>query len=386
MRITVATTTEQLIGLREEWQKLERDAHATVFQTWDWNVQWWMVFGLQKGCMAKGLEDGDAVIYAFKSEYALSVYCAWEETSLIAVVPMVFRKFIHREMGMLGMDDQEYHGPLCRIRDDGVLPILAARIAQDFMRSSAMIIDIRGIRPHDRFSSMLGSELPELSSTRIPYSHSPVLDIRSWSPRVVSGRIRRALAKGERAEAVRDGRLWIGLLDHDRASASADHFIEILKGRWQQKGVYSVFHVQGHEAFFRGLLKKMGGDSIKTFAACLNSKIVAFAVCLFYGSRCYYWLPGRRADVLDTLPLGHMLIAKIIDYAQSRGCTHLDFLRGSHPYKLEWGALIEVSERVVISKDSLSGNILDRLSYPLGDSIPGHEAHKDHECTRTVIL
>lgn len=386
MKITVATTTEQLVSLREEWKILETESRATVFQTWDWTMQWWKVFGSQKGCMAKGLEKGDAVIYAFKSEYALSVYCAWEGPTLIAVVPMVFRKFKQREMGMAGMDDQEYHGPLCRVRHAGILPHLAARIAHDFARSEAMTLDVRGITSHDRFASMLGAELSDLPMTRIPYSHCPVLDLQAWSRQGVSGRIRRMLAKGERAAESLKDRLWIGPLDHDRASASADHLIDILKGRWQDKGVYSVFHVQGHESFFRGLLKGMSEDSIKTFGAVLDDRIAAFAVCLFHGPRCYYWLPGRRADVLDSLPLGHMLISNIIDYAQARGCTHLDFLRGSHPYKLEWGALTEVSDRVVISKDPLGAHTLEGLTYPLGDTIPGHEHLKDHECTRTVII
>jgi CelD/BcsL family acetyltransferase involved in cellulose biosynthesis len=157
--------------------------------------------------------------------------------------------------------------------------------------------------------------------------------------------IRRKIRRAEAAGEVR-------LVDSPAPLVDLEAFIDLHQRRWGDDGLFAP--TPGGAAsrrFFRALFEAAGpGCPIGLTFLTVGGRRVAAGVHLETDDGYLYYNAGVDPDA-GALSPGVLMIARYVERALARGMRRFDFLRGSEPYKYEWGALDEPIQRLLVRRD-----------------------------------
>ena len=155
--------------------------------------------------------------------------------------------------------------------------------------------------------------------------------------------------KVRRAESAGD----VILPESEDPLADLEAFIDLHQRRWGNQGLFPP--TPGGDAsrvFIRRLFELFGADGddlLRLAFLTVDGRRIAAGVHFDDGERIYYYNAGVDPEARDLSP-GVVMIARYVEHAIAQGRHHLDFLRGSEPYKYEWGAVDEPIQRLLVRR------------------------------------
>lgn len=305
------TTVEGLHGIRAEWDKLLGECPwATPFQSPEWLIPWWKVFG-----------KGSLMTVAMRSCGALR-----------ALAPLSVDKGLVR---LLGSGISDYLGLLIgpSMGEDGagaLLGYLAARdgwsscVFQELRPSSALLF-MR--RPLEGLTATLAPGHVCLS-VALPATVESFRNERALTGRCGSKRAwRRMEGRGLELKAAADEADVISFLDN---------LFRLHTKRWESVGKRGVLHGPEmrsfHEEAALGFHRK---NTLRLYRLSFQGNSLAVLYGFVHRGLYYAYLMGFDPDFAGLSP-GRLILRKAAEDCVANGVTGMDFLRGAERYKYDW--------------------------------------------------
>jgi len=124
--------------------------------------------------------------------------------------------------------------------------------------------------------------------------------------------------------------------------------IQLHRGRWAKSGQNGMIEANRSEKFLREAAEMLGSSGLlRIFSLRLADRIVSILLAFTHQATIFPSLSGFDARY-ERLGLGHELLAHALSYTHEFRYRHWNFLRGSEPYKFDWGARTVAKSRLVI--------------------------------------
>lgn len=316
--IDLVTTDAALADLRPAWEALWRHApDTTPFQSPDWLLPWWNLFGTGHPRVATLHRDG----------------------SLVGILPLyLFEDGPDRKLLPIGAGITDYQDMLLApdAPSDTGAALLAAVLA-GARQDGVDLCDLIDVPP--------GAGLREVCAPgtwRAEWRAAdpcPVLalpgrlaDLRSAIP---SRMLRKWRMNQHRA--ARLGGWTSEVATSETLPALLDSFFELHEARWYGRGVLSHPAIRAFHREAAPLLLRSG--SLRLQVLRFGPRVVAAYYTLLAGSRrILFYLSGYDPAWGHASP-GTILLGAMIEAAVEEGRAELHFLRGSEGYKYAWGGV-----------------------------------------------
>lgn len=333
--LEAVTTVEALEALCPEWSALlERDPHATPFQSPEWLLPWWKHFG-----------RGALWILALR----------WQG-ALVGLAPFYIDTVPEENLRVLSWIGAGITDYLDLIVDPDVALPAASRAYDQLVRCRSRWdrCDLQELRTSSPLLAILPKEscLMTLSAQEAcPAISLPTTVEAFWKhfPAERRRKLRRAQRYLER----------LGGFSVERAAAETlqeclDALFRLHRSRWEERelpGVLADPSIQVfHRAVAAGLLKR---GMLRLYALRHRGAIVS-VVYGFAGKKCFYAYLGGFDPALAPASPGALLIAHAIEEAIRERRSEFDFLRGRESYKYFWGAQDRMNYHLQMESSSLS--------------------------------
>lgn len=321
--LSVLTTDAALRALAPEWAALWRRAGSPPFQSPDWLLPWWDAFGTGQPRVA-----------------------TWHSGGVLAgLLPMyLLDEPPERKLLPLGIGITDY----CDALLDPALPptvsaaLLAALLARDDGVTSCTLPDL------PPGAALRGAATPPgWQDTALPGTPCPVLDLsRGWAavPAGMQRNVRQA-----RHRAGRQGG-WSAGVSADPVAAWHD-LVRLHGTRWSGQGQPGgVLADPAVLAFHAGAVPRLAAAGVlRMQVLTVGNQPAAVYQTLASPGRLAFYLSGFDAAQAYVSP-GTLLLGHVVDAALAEGVRELHFLRGSEPYKYQWGATNRTNAGRVLSR------------------------------------
>ncbi|WP_137388452.1 GNAT family N-acetyltransferase [Rhodoligotrophos defluvii] len=319
----------ELPGLVAEWRALwERVPTATPFQHPDWLVTWWEVFA-----------PGDLFV----------VTARWGDR-LVGMAPL------YREVGPLGkrllplgISVSDY---LDLLVDPACAEAGSSALVSHILRSD---LSWHEWELPELLSGAAGLSLARPSGMQdetVAQSICPVLSLPASVEalaKVIPPRKRRKLRMA-RNRARRRGPVAIERIGSEDTDDAFAALLEFHRARWHHHGETAVLANARAREFHRMAMRRLNEAGI---ARIYRLSITGATAGIYYGflrgRHAYAYLGGFNPDFAFESP-GTLLIGHAIEQAVRDGAERFHFLRGDEPYKFEWGAAEQWTQRRVFRR------------------------------------
>ncbi|MDQ6758528.1 MAG: GNAT family N-acetyltransferase [Acidobacteriota bacterium] len=341
MDIEAIDTPGQLQQLRPEWESLwHRSLTATPFQHPGWLIPWWNSFG-----------GGELYTFAARAQ-----------GRLIGLAPM----FLHscngrRQVKFLGNGISDYLDILCE-PDGGpaVAGAMFARLAE--RRDSWDLCDLQDLRRQSALLE-LTSSLPLESATRPQYACSVIplaKTVEEFEQSLPHG-LRRNLRR-YRSQLEGEGPVGFETAGPGQFEEHVDALFALHRARWNEKHSPGVLSDPGVERFHHSAVRDLWQSGlVRLHALRCGGTIVAVVYALAHRKRAYSYLGGFDPRLARFSP-GALIMKYTIDRAIGEGVQEFDFLRGSEPYKSEWGARPQATSRLLLWHQHRPDDLLENAA------------------------
>jgi CelD/BcsL family acetyltransferase involved in cellulose biosynthesis len=317
---------DDLQKLKDEWSELaSRHPAATVFQLPEWLLTWWEHFG-----------SGELRTWSFR------------EQGLAGLLPC----FLHcwqerRQLTLLGTGVTDYLEPLIapeRSREASELIARDLEQAQDWdvcvWQDLHEPTGLAAISRNPGLKIELQEDTP-CSRISIEGSFDQYWEAR---PHGLRRNVRRYLKRA-------------GEIDNPEFSVSCTADPEVLKSlidlhtaRWGRQGESGMVAANRSATFLRNVCKRLSRRGlVRLFSLRFQDKIVAVILGFAYQNAIYGYLSGFDPEY-EALGFGRILLFEAIRYSFDNEFRFWDFLRGTEPYKVEWGATTIRKQRLIIQR------------------------------------
>lgn len=318
--VELLRTQHELDALEAEWWALWSSAStATPFQSPAWLLPWWRHFGAQPG-------------------WALHALTLRREGRLVGLAPL----FLHpgpegaRQLSPLGIGITDYH--------DWLLAPEAADGAARFLESLAEERDLWDVADFEELppgSPLLAAPLPStLRATRTEQSVCPSVPLPGSGGAYLAARsawLRRNLRRGMRRLG-EGGALGFESATADTLAEFVAAFFRLHEERWRREGKPGVFVGEAVQDFHReAAAALLARGLLRLYGLRRDGRLIALWYGLAAGGRIYAYQSGFEPEHARDNP-GSLIIGHAIQRAIEEGAREFDFLRGSEPYKYDWGA------------------------------------------------
>ena len=129
-----------------------------------------------------------------------------------------------------------------------------------------------------------------------------------------------------------------------------DTLIELHAARWQrsgQAGTIESNHAAGFLRTVAGILARR--DCLRIFTMHFKARTAAIVLAFHNETTIFSYLSAYDPEY-ERFGFGRELLLQALHYAQRRGYTRWNFLRGEEPYKFSWGAERIPKRRVVVER------------------------------------
>lgn len=315
------------IELGPEWQYLEASVpHSTPFQTSQWQLTWWRHFG-SGGLRVFILRDG--------------------EGTMVGLVPCFLHQWEgRRQLTLIGSGISDYLEP-------AIAPAFCQEIV-DCFRDHLVATRDWDICSWQDLSS--GTPLCGLGSSRClrvrcqPDSPCSAIAIEKsfaefWAGRP-SGLRRNVRRYREKAEQV--ATLEFDAAPYERECLEA--LIRLHSARWREQGQPGMISANRSAGFLIDVAEAFRERQMLWFFSLrFQAEIVAVIMAFDYRNVLYGYLSAFDPSYAD-FGFGRILLFHSLRYAFERRYASWNFLRGSEPYKSDWGAVAIPKSRLEITR------------------------------------
>jgi CelD/BcsL family acetyltransferase involved in cellulose biosynthesis/peptidoglycan/xylan/chitin deacetylase (PgdA/CDA1 family) len=370
MRIEVYQEWDKMLHLAEDWNRLlSQSSVDTIFLTWEWCAAWWKTYGGGR---------------------SLFVLTAWEGSELVGVAPFYRdeKRHWHRAWICLrilgdGSGDSDY---LDCFAKSGYEAIAIESFTQ-FLDSVSDCWDWIQIEGALQGSECMSAFLSNATQQGWTFSSRPLpcatLSLpHSWDDYLLQlGARMRTKVRSSLRHLERDLKIVPTQCEtNDELHEWLGQLFDLHTRRWEKKQSAGVFRSHSKRSFYQELS-----------ASTLSKNWLAFhrlnwgerALALQYGFRYhhrFYVLQEGYDPCFSTLRPGVALRAWILREEIERGIAEYDFLAGTAPHKLEWGARVKNARVLLLARKpaaawtsitvpALSRSFRDRVGKMLPESV-----------------
>ena len=313
MRVELISDSTLLPLSKEEWNDLAgRSATSTPFQTYEWFISWWSVFG---------------------NSNTLLLLLVYRENRLVGLAPfMIVHNGNNKELRFISDTNADYCDFIVEEHDkkEFLITIVHYLVTK---RSSWKSIYLRNIPQHSKTPSILQELLPGHNlfhtTTLMP---CPVLQFhreQSTPPWQASKTLRRHFNFFNKS-----GELSFHIFtSSEEALQTIDSLFEQHIARWSSVQKASLFLDRRYQDFYKELLiQAMPTGWI--FFSCLyfNKQSIAYHFGFDYNSKVIWYKPSFNISFHNRSP-GKVLLKFLIEYCIQNQKEELDFTLGDEPFK-----------------------------------------------------
>ena len=323
------------IEIGSEWPSLEgADPCSTPFQTPQWQLTWWRHFG-----------SGRLRVFVFRDA----------GQRMVGLVPCFLHEWQgRRQLTLIGSGISDYLEPV-------IAPKLGPEIVtclRDYLAVSRDwdICDWQDLSsetalaapgPNKGLDVRCRPDSP-CSATAVEGSFA---DFWAGRPAGLRRNVRRYRERAEQLAAI----------EFDAAGYKPEWLealIRLHSARWHDQGQPGMIYGNGSAEFLRNIAEVFSRrQMLCLFALRYQGEIVAVIMAFAYRQVLYGYLSAFD-PLYANFGFGKIILFETLRYAFERRYRSWNFLRGSEPYKSEWGAIAIPKSRLVISR---SGEVEDRI-------------------------
>ena len=317
VRAEIIESPEDLARIEADWCDLwQRVPGALPFQSPAWLMPWWRSF-----CPG-----------------ALFTAAVYDGGRLIGLAPGYIEDGpLGRRILPIGISLSDHLDVLADpARQSDALSALAAALWE--RRAEWDIWELEELRPG---AAALKIPLPSGSCDRVTRaSPCPLLVLPENGPvSAVLPRAKRRHLNLARNRAKRRGSVEIVAADQHSLREALEHLFRLHRLRWASRGCAGALEPEEVQQFQRETVPALyRAGLLRIFTLSIAGIVAAAHYELIAGPSTFVYLTGFDPDFEFESP-GMILLAHAIETAHAEGRREVDFLRGSEPYKYEWGAV-----------------------------------------------
>ncbi len=345
----IISTDEEFFSLREAWNALHAEAQGNIYQTFEWQSQWWKLYG---------------------PKFKLLVLTGWEEQRLIGVFPcfVVREQFTFFHLSRLRfLGDYPVSGeypPLVLHSFTGSFSPHAASFCREVLTSGKCdFIDFEKFPSSSLFMKAIlegvrGQGLVVVAIDR----YRPGVQIhlpKDWETyeKEHTSHARHRMRRDERA-ILEGGAEFEVITDPDDVQAF-DDYVALHTRYWTKRGPRGHFvNRDRFEEFHHAIAPELmhSGAERLYFLRSNGIRFVALQVFFMHGV-CTAYLGGRDPDhPLSAHGPGKVMIRHVMKDAIAEGCRVFDCLRGVEEYKVRIGSTpANWHGRITMARHGVSG-------------------------------
>ncbi|MDQ2842606.1 MAG: GNAT family N-acetyltransferase [Acidobacteriota bacterium] len=328
LRLEVVEEFGRLGELRSEWSSFNPDVLSlTPFQTPEWLFTWWKHFG-----------SGQLRVFVFRDGSG----------KFVGVVPCFLHKWEERrQLTLLGSGISDYlEPPIALEHRRGAMDCLREYLVGDSGWDVCNWQDLA----NDSFLENIGPKAELILEHRPDLPCSEILVDRCFSefwagrPAGLRRNVRRYSDKARQIA-----------MPEFRVSPSYDEeclesLIRLHSARWREQGELGTIAANGSATFLRDVTKEFARqNSLLFFSLRLEGEIAAVILSFPYRNVLFSYLSAFDPEY-SALGLGRILLYEAVRYTFEQNYSAWNFLRGSEPYKFDWGAREIPKSRLLITR------------------------------------
>ena len=327
IEVTTVDGAAGFAALAEEWEALQRDAVLTsVFESFDWQYQWWTHYGRGQALRLLVARAGGALVGL------LPVYI---QTQAMLKLPVRLLRFV----GSGGDTFPDDLGPiLAKGREAEVARALAEAVVA---LGGWDVLFLQDMNPRCPFTAELEAAvrrgrlvMQTGRNERIAYVDLPA----TWDAWLASlHRDRRYRIKNIRKKllAAHKDACFFVWDDPATLDAGVDRLVFLHRKRWSQAGLSHAFASPEYVGFHRAVMKAcLTKNRLRLYCLEVGGQVIAMFYFYKFRDAVYLMQSGFDPDFGNVKP-GQVLLGYIVEHAISEKHKVMDFLRGDHRYKDE---------------------------------------------------
>ncbi len=328
MIIKKITTNEEFEELKSSWQHLFATAGInSPFLSWEWMFAWWQVYCPQL------------------SAAKLSIFCAYEDDALAAILPLFYHKKKNLAyVQLLGteFESSDYLDIICAEEKKADFfdlffsdtLVLATLKAADILTFNNVKEDAVLYRGKNQLAKKLRSRVFERRTSVCPYINLPQsLDdlFKSLSKNMRSG------LKRQRNKLNRNENIQVELVkDEGEVQEAIRHLFNLHSMRFEQKEMATKFIYERRGKFHETIAKVFLLKSwLQFYLIKDNDNPIGALYCYRLNGTMMYMQGGFDPDYAK-FALGNQIILRAISDAIEANMHTFDFMRGNEDYKKKW--------------------------------------------------
>jgi CelD/BcsL family acetyltransferase involved in cellulose biosynthesis len=315
MSLHVVDTIEEFETLQSSWDGVTREP----LRSFCWNLAWWQNFG----------EDLELRLYTFQIE-----------GKTVGVAPFFVDQWLgQRRLRFLGSGDTctDYAQISC---DESHREAFIEAIIADISENSISMVELEGVSGeangleiHPEIGSQFWKYQNELEPTWILQIPENWTDFLSGRKKSLRRKVKKAIKRLESGEVV-----VRSTKDDLEFETAFNKLVELHQDRFTKKGEPGVFSCERFTNFLRSAAKSLCDSDRAEIMIGYNDDLAFVAQFYLYGANGpQLYQAGVLTEAMKLEP-GHLMFTHAVKKAIDDGCTWFDFLRGSEPYKVYWGA------------------------------------------------
>jgi len=334
MNVRRLSRIEDLSAIANEWRELcARDPNATPFNTPDWLLPWWDVFG-----------SGELFSFAVEDQGAL-----------VALAPMFLHPWNGRRQVTFignGVSDRLGFIALPQHADAASNAILDAIAAE---RDRWDLCDLQDLSCGSTLYRANPARLHAALRPQYPGMAIPLPE--SWEEyhSALPHGLRRNLHR-YRNHLDREGNVRF---ETSRSGEAFDALVALHRARWTSKHQDGMVPGAAFERFHKQAALNLAARGIaRLHVMRVDESIVAVAYVLLYRAIVYGYLTGFDPALARFSP-GALVLEYSLRESIREGARVYDFLRGDEAYKRDWGAHESATYRLLLWHDRAPVDLLE---------------------------
>jgi len=350
-QIQSASSFDSLEYLRDDWDRLVKEAGASIHLSFDWCRRWWRHYGVGRELRVVVCRSGTRLVGV------VPMFC---ERMVIGPVAVRIAKVVGSDstLGMCDLPVQKEYAE--RVITAVITKLISAArceiIAFGPMSADASIITAAKAACGTTDSSvrlLRNRRCDSHTVIRLPNSFDSYLKSLRRDERKSYRRRLRLLLKqsGARIEILRDP---------ESINADFPRFVDMHQEQWVQRRNLGHFgDWPGARAFHLDLAVSMAElGRARLVRVAIGEKPIAYQYAFAMGDTAYAVLSARRTNSnWDRYALGHLAFLSLIEYEIVGGRRFVDIGRGHYEYKLRFGGVARPLHTLVLVRNDLAARL-----------------------------
>ena len=349
IRIVVYKTEQEFRGLQSQWNALlQKISSASIYLTWEWAFACWKVFGVNCELFLVAAYDADLLIglapFWISRRHGERLFSYKALEYIPGCQPLLGAD--HLDIIVAQENGPAILGPMLRAVTAGAWDVLRW---ESMPASSPSVGVLRATLEQARISGGRG-----LTSI-CPYISLP----GSWEDYLreqCSPKFRRTIRHAVRRLGTEHSAALIRADSPEEYSLGLKQLEKLHEERW---GTASLFHQEGFRNFHEDVARAFSLKGwLRVYILRVDGRDVAVNYGYRYGSTFYGYQTGWTKN-MESLSVGTVLLAKVIQQELEQGATEIDLARGAEAYKFHWTSSAREEAQLSAYRPNWRGRVLE---------------------------